>query len=396
MRKRAFARFLILLALGREAREPGPGLERIGALDHVHPGVAVALQGLFRILGEVCGEPSLPVRHRHGGHAVLHDVDLLGEGRILHSELLADIIGAGLDAVASGLADDDHRVVVDEEVEEARVLLGQRLAVPARQDLGPEDAVVLGQGVAPLDLGEPAASPEDRVVEAGLFDDAGQRVPRVAEHAVEGPEVQGVLAALLQLGAVVLHLLHEPAVVVAGDPVGDRGVGANAAVDHGAVQGEVDELAVVERDEGVLVERLSVHGLPERREEALMGEVRVERDVEVGDHAGVAVEELGDADVVVDGAGAAASRHEQGAAHAVRRGLEAEVLLEIDAQHGDAELVRAAGQDPEALLGVQSGAHDGGVVGAIGPDAGIPRSEERREVHVPVFHDDLSLCDGAV
>src|SRR3989344_1776383 len=65
-----------------------PAIERVGALHHVHAGIGEALESRLRVAGEVGIEAARGILDRHGGHAVLHDVDLARERRIVRQNLV--------------------------------------------------------------------------------------------------------------------------------------------------------------------------------------------------------------------------------------------------------------------------------------------------------------------
>ena len=120
---------------------------------------------------------------------------------------LEEVVDRALHAVAGGLAGDDHGVGGEQRLEERGVPLRERLPVVARQHLGPQHRVVLGQRVAALDLHPRLRAAREGVEHARLVHDAGERVTVAAEQAVRRPQVELVLPGLLQLRAVVAHLL---------------------------------------------------------------------------------------------------------------------------------------------------------------------------------------------
>src|SRR5262245_40570000 len=81
-----------------------PAFDRIRGADDVHPGICEAGERLLRLRGEIGGEATLAVRHRHRGHAVSQDVDLACQHFVLRDDLVEQIIDGALHAVAGGLA----------------------------------------------------------------------------------------------------------------------------------------------------------------------------------------------------------------------------------------------------------------------------------------------------
>jgi hypothetical protein len=322
--------------------------DRVGGADEVHARVCELLECGIGLRGEVDREAALAVGDGDRRHAVGHEVDLLRERGVLRGDLGEQVVDRRLHAVRGGLAHDDDGLGGEERLEELRVALRERGTVEPREDLGAEDRVVFGERVATLDLDVRLRRAQERVEQACLVDDTGERVPVGAEQAVWRPQVELVLARALELLRVVEDLLAQPRVVAAAQPLRDRGVRADLAGrdliggDH-AVRGE--------RGVG-LVE-------PEAREEDLIREVRVHRRRDVGEDGRVAIDEFGDAARVIDRALAAAARD-------VERALgEAEVFLHVDQEQVHARLVGR--RRPHSVLrapGRRRIGDDGGV-GAI-------------------------------
>ncbi|KKU07464.1 MAG: hypothetical protein UX09_C0029G0003 [Candidatus Uhrbacteria bacterium GW2011_GWE2_45_35] len=365
--------------MSRQVTEARPGLDRVGRADDVHAGRGEALQGLFGLGREVGREAAAPVGHGHGRHAVAKDVDLGGQRRISGHDFVQEVVDRALDAVAGGLAGDDHGVRVQEFLHEAGVLLAEGLAVETGEHFGPEHRVVFGQRITALDLGPGLGAADVGVEHEGLVDETHEGMTFAPEHGVGRPQVQAVLAGALQLGDVELDLFEQPAVVVAAEPLGHGRVGTDVAVDDLAVETQVDEFAVVEVDEAVGVEWLPDFVDPEGGEEDLEGEVGVEGGGQVGQAVEVFVDELGHPPRVVDGPGAGATADVQAAFG------EAEVLLHVDEQQVDDETVGRRGGDPALAAPLGGGVEDLGEIRAVvevgGVSRGIePRGSERHDV----------------
>ena len=309
-------------------------------------------------------------RNDDGGHAVLEDVDLLGQGRVLGQDLAEEVVDGAGHAMAVRLATDDHDVAFHQRPDEADVLLGQDLAVEAGEHLRPQDRIVLGQRVAALDLALGLRATHVRVEHAGLLDDADQRVPVGAEDAVRVPDRQRVLASFFQLLHVVEDLLREPAVVAGAEPGS-----------HDRVRLPFARLHVVDGDHrnhrrGVVPLLVD----PEGGEEDLIGEVSVHRHRRLGDAMAVAVDELREAPRVVDGTSTAPAPHVEGAFG------EAEVLVPVDAQEMDLQLVGA--RCFHAVLALPLGRHVQQllVVGPVVPFGRVVGVEEGGEGELLDLH----------
>src|SRR5262249_49655923 len=157
--------------------------------------------------GEVGGETTLAVGDGDRRHAVGDEVDLARERRIMSRDLAEQVIDRALHAMARGLAGDHDGVRGEQGLHEAGVALREGRAVEARQDLGPEYRVVLGERVTALDLDARLRGARERMKQPGLMHDTGERVAVRAEQAVRWPQVQLVLAGALELSGVVQDLL---------------------------------------------------------------------------------------------------------------------------------------------------------------------------------------------
>ncbi len=305
---------------GASEAEVRPVADGCGAVDHMHASGLEALERSFGLRCEVSHEAAAAVRHRHRGHAVAEDVDLGGEIGIPCQDFIQDIVDAALDAVAGSLAGDHQGIGLEEGVQEQRVLLRQGLAIVPHEHFRPQHRVVLGERVAALDLAQALAEPRQGVEEPGFVDDTAQDVTVAAEQAVGRPEVELVLAGALELLAVELDLPYQPLVIAVHQHAGDGRIGRETPLPD-----------VVGGDDGVRRRLLASFVQPEPREENLEGEVGVQRRGDLSNHAEIAVDELGDAPVVIDRAGA-------GTACDVERPFwVAEVLLQVDQQQVELE-----------------------------------------------------------
>ncbi len=166
--------------------------------------------------------------------------------------------------------------------------------------LGPEDRVVLGQGVLPLDLDPRRGLTGDRVEEDGLLDGRHHRVADPAHHRVVGPHHERVLAPLGEAARVVKGPRLHVEAGVGGDGRRERGVHAPPSALH-----------VGEGDHGMRRRVRAVGAHPEERVEDLRGRVRVERHHHSRDAVEVAIEEGGDPLAVLDRASTRAPAHEE-------------------------------------------------------------------------------------
>lgn len=346
------------------------------------------VEGLLGLRGEVSVEAAGRIGHGHRAHAVAQHVKPLRQSGILCIHVLQDVVERTPHAVAGSLAGHDDDVVRQQDLEELDVPLTDGTAVMRQQDFGGEHRVVLGDRAAALDLEMSCGATQDRVVVPGLGDHTHQRVAGGAQLAVERPEVQRVLAGLGQLFDVVPGLIDQPGVVAVEVHRGHFWTRDDAAMDdvvrahHG-----VADLAVQDRDLRVLLDGAAIGRLPETREEVLPGEVRVERAVDAGDETRVAVHELRQAYVVVDGAASAASTHVQ------RTVRVAEVALQVDAEQRDAHGIARGEGDALAVAIGEGLLGDQGQVGVVAPDFGILRVEEGRDRHVCISGSGCSFLE---
>jgi hypothetical protein len=241
--------------------------------------------------------------------------------------------------VALRLARDDDGVERQEVLDQRLVQTGDRLAVRALGDLGPEDRVVLGERVLTLGLEVGLTRARDGVEEDRLFDRGDERVADAAEHRVIRPDRQVVLAGLRQLSRVVEELTL-CVVRLEAD-----------ALDGVRVDAPPSGLDVLRRDEGVGIRVPALLVDQPQWVEDLQGSMRVEGRDELADRPEIAIDELAQPAVVVDGPGARATGDEQ-----LEAG-DAEGVLDVDADEADAEGV--IGRRPELVL--------------VGPGDGRPR-----------------------
>lgn len=310
-----------------------PGLDRVGCAHELHASVREALEGSICVVGVVDDRWIPWVRtwddHRRG--AVFEQVDLSRQGWILRLDVLVQIGDGPGNAVALGLAGDDECIAAEQPLDEESVPLRHGCAIRLGQDLWSEHRVVLGKEVASLNLELRLTRAGDAVEEAGFLDCRHERVADAAEHTVEGPDRQGVLAARLEAARVVQCVaLNVREVGGLISPV--HYVGNDSWIDL------PDSLLDVSDRDGsdrCWVFTLLVH--PERWMKDLHEAVGVQRRDRFGDDTGVLVEELAQPSVVVG-----CSTDEQ---------LEfrmAEGELTVDQHDADAELVR--GRRLDAVL----------------------------------------------
>ena len=109
--------------------------------------------------------------------------------------------------MALRLSGDDDRVIPKEPLDEWVVSLPERLALAVELDLRSEHRVVLREGIVTLRLEVEWRPAGDGVEEERLLDRRDEREADPAEHGVEGPDGEAVLAALLQRPCVVAQVL---------------------------------------------------------------------------------------------------------------------------------------------------------------------------------------------
>ncbi len=327
----------------------------------MHAGIFEPLERSLGLGGEVGQEAASSVGDRHGAHAVAHHVHLARQRRVLGHDLVEEVVDGALDAVACSLAHEDHVIGLEQGVDEVRVLLTDGPAIVRSFHLGSEHRVVLGEGVHALDLGHHLGGAGEGVELDGLLEYAAESVADAAELAVERPDVQRVLAGIVQLLAVVLHVLDQPRVVAVGQE-GRRRIGHVAASDH-----------IGHLDDRVLGRMLTFRVQPEAGEEDHQRHVGVERRRDVGDEGGVAVDELRRTHAVLDGSPPAAAAHVE---RAVRMG---EVALTVDQTQHDLPDVGGGGLDLVLLGPVLAGFEQGRGVGGVTPHLGVAGVEVPRD-----------------
>lgn len=359
--------------------DAGPRGDGRRAVDDLHARALELLERRFGVRRVVHVEAALAVRHRHRRHAVAQDVHLGRERRVLGEDLVEEVLDRALHAVTGRLTADDQRVRLHQLADERDVALrslerqhlGRRARVGARHHFGLEHGVVLGEEVVALHL-EPTRAPADVLVEQHRFrDHADQVVAGRAEEAVRRPERQRVLALLLELPAVVLHVLEQVGVVALEPDVRDHGARPVLALLH--VRGR----DLLERER---LHRVAVLVFPRFRGEDLERPVGVERRVDLADQAEVAVEELDEANAVVDRATAAPATDEE-------RPLRiAEVVLVVDAKDRDDLAVAAHGREVVVVCPLRRARHELGRVRVVVPVARVRRLEEvgDRELRIRV------------
>ncbi len=203
-------------------------------------------------------------------------------------------------AVALGLTGYNARVETEQMVDEGGVCRGDGTTVQIVENLGAEDRIVLGQWMVSLDLEARRLRAGDGVHEHRLLHCGHERVPDSAQHGVIGPDHQGVAS----LGKA-LDVMQR--VRLQARRVGDRQPRRHRRVDLPPAG-----LDVVHGDHGLAAHGgLAVGVQPEQRVEDLHRHVRVQGDDDLADPVGVLVDELTQADAVVDGAPPRRSPDEQ-------------------------------------------------------------------------------------
>ena len=109
--------------------------------------------------------------------------------------------------MALRLARDHDRVVLEQALDQRLVAFSERLSLEVELDFGAEHRVVLGERVVALRLEVERRVAGDRVEEERLLDRRDERVADPAQHGVERPDGQAVLAAFLQRPGVVAQVL---------------------------------------------------------------------------------------------------------------------------------------------------------------------------------------------
>ena len=264
-------------------RDTIPLVDGIGRLDDVHPSRLETIEGIVGQLREV-HDP----RYDDRRGAVFQQVDLARERRIAGIDVGEDVVDGPGDAVRLGLAGDDHDVVVQEDLDEFAVARADCYAARAHGDLRSNDRVVLRERIATLDLETGLASTSDAVKEDRLFDSRDQRVARGPKHGMVRPDGQVVLALAGELVDVVLEVPLQGVPITSLQGPSDSRVDLPlAALDVGGV------------DHGHRRCRVALAVDQEERVKDLHRGVGVQRREDVADHAHVAIEELGEAPVVL-------------------------------------------------------------------------------------------------
>ena len=196
--------------------------------------------------------------------------------------------------MALGLTGDDDGVVAPQAIDVFGILGGDVAALRIGGHLRSEHRVVLRERVTPLDAEVGLAETGDSVEEHGLLDCRHQRVTDAAEHRVVGPHGEVVLAGCGERARVVQQVTL-PVVGVEPETASDLGIEVPATLLH-----------VLDRDqgEGIGMPALVVDE-PDGMED-LHRLMRVHGRQDASDVSEIAVDELRDAPIVVDRAGARA------------------------------------------------------------------------------------------
>ena len=225
------------------------------------------------------------------------------------------------DAVALRLTGDHDGVEREQLLDERLVPRLDDVAVGVLRHLWPDRGVVLGARARSLHLERRLALARDRVEEDSFLDRGDERVPDPAQHRVVRPDRQLVLAALGKTAHVVQEM---PLTLVCADAESTSRI---------RVETPTAALDVVDGDDGVRRRRIAFRVHEPQRVEDLRRLVRVERREDLGHGVDVAVEELAEAAVVVDGSSSRAAAHEQ------FEFRNAERVLHVDEHERDAEVV---------------------------------------------------------
>jgi hypothetical protein len=184
---------------------------------------------------------------------------------------------------------------------------------------------VLGERLLALDLELGAAVAGGAMEEDRLLDRGHERVADAAEHRVVGPDREVVLPADGQLPGV----MREVALRVLGVDPERRG--------HARVHLPAPRLHLHVRDEGVGRRMAAVLVHEPDRVEDLHGAMGVEARHDLRDRAEVAVDEVAETAVVVDGSGSRTPSDEELEAR------DAEGVLDVDGEQAHLEAVLARG-----------------------------------------------------
>lgn len=308
-----------------------PAVDRVGRFDDVHSRRRKAVEGCLSHVREV--EDS---RNHDGAGAVLDDVDLLRQSRILCHDLRPKVLHRPRKAMALGLPEGDDHIKPDQAIDKPCVLLGNRLAVLSHHNFRLQNRVVLCQGVATLDLELRGRTADDIVEEHRLLNQGDEGMRHASQHGMVGPDFELIFAGIAQTLGIVLSIRLQIGVVAAAEFVGEGGVDTPFAA-----------LDVVERDErgerSVGVVAVLVN--PEHRMENLVRHVCVEGRHDLRDDAQIAVDELARPDTVFDCRPTATTTNEQ----LTPRRRKAERDLVVDDQQTDLDLVCRAMLDVVSL-----------------------------------------------
>ena len=256
-----------------------------------------------------------------GRGAVLEQVDLLREPSLLHGRVREQVLDRPGDAVALGLARDHDRVELEQALDQRVVALAERLALAVVLHLRAEHRVVLGQRVIALRLEVERRTAGDRMEEERFLERGDERVADPAEHGVEGPDRQVVLAALLERPRVVAEVLLG-VVGIEPEPVGGR-----------LVDPPPPRLDVIRGHERVRLRMASLGVDEQRAVEDLERLVRVERGHDLRERAEIAVDELAEPPRVVERSRPGAAGDEELEAGRAER------VLHVDDDERDPEAV---------------------------------------------------------
>jgi hypothetical protein len=267
-------------------------------------------------------------RHDDRRGAVLQQVHLARQARVLLHDLREQVADRPRHAVALRLTRDHQRVEVEQRLDQREVALADLRAAMVDQHLRPQHGVVLGQRVRALQLVTRARLARDAVEEQRLLERGHERVANAADHRVVGPDDERVLGDFVQGLHVVERVGVDVEAWIETEGVGERGVRA-----------PTPRSDVVLRNDGVRRGMGARSVDPEQRVEDLPGRVCVERRRDLGDAPQVPVDELARAKAVLDGALAAAAGHEQ-----LELG-QAERVLHVHEHQADALRIAPRGSD---------------------------------------------------
>ena len=134
-----------------------------------------------------------------GGGAILEDIDLFRQPRVVDADIVEQILDGPGDAVTLGLTGDDHRIVGFQQMHEFTAFGREGPAVRRQLDFRAEDRIVLGEGLIALDMKMGLTVAHHAVKKDRLLQRADQGVADAALHGMVGPDRQVVFAAHPQL-----------------------------------------------------------------------------------------------------------------------------------------------------------------------------------------------------